>query len=430
MEDWIKSRRGDICIWGTGEKGRKLYYKLKLSSHRNITKFYDNCKDNIGTSLYGIEVVGPEDINGNEYIIIASGAWKEICEQLISYRLKPFEDFLPDFFLGEKIYYEKIFDFKQICMQKKIDYQKLFKGKKIAVFYGNCQTSILGDMISLVHSFCQEYKIVKLPIVSDWNNSDGKGRAVLHALYEDKAFLEAIDLFIYQTVSVNNKFSEILATDYWIAKLKEECKKCHILNLYFTGYFPQVKAINRELLAEIHQNGLFPMEDIYVNDMLQAGMSKEDIIREIVDPNSSIVEPTSILTTINDSLKKLQEREGEVDVKISDYVKKMYREKQLWYSFNHPCEELLIEYLYRILAYLGVKADTLSVTDVVRQCSTLKGQDYPVYPCVAKCIGLKNKEMMFYPNIAIYPNLLLDIESYYNLYIDMLYQMQSVSYEK
>lgn len=92
--------------------------------------------------------------------------------------------------------------------------------------------------------------------------------------------------------------------------------------------------------------------------------------------------------------------------------------EQLFYSNNHPNENLMLEYADRIMHFLGYSSKEMSLTDAYLECGTLKGQDIPLYPSVVKALGLENYEKKFYPNRYLLRDIPLSFGEYIDLYIE------------
>lgn len=264
--------------------------------------------------------------------------------------------------------------------------------KKIAVVYGNCQTTLIEKAMRQHSAFSKEYTVISIPKVCDYVDN----KELLEYFIHDEVFWKQVDLFIYQTVSADNKFSEILSTDEILHKLRPDCKTVNIVNVYFEGYFPQRTDNSKPVLKEVHQSGLFPFGDKYVDPMLQENYSSEKIFSTIFQED--FISEAEIMDGVSKSLNELKTRESAVDVKISDFIETHYKEEQLFYSPNHPCERLMKVYIDRILEFLGYEPEEISDADMILNFGTLKGQDIPIYPAVKKVLGLKKCEKKYYPN--------------------------------
>ena len=281
--------------------------------------------------------------------------------------------------------------------------------KKIACLWGNCQTRILERIFTFYHDFAKEYVIVELPKVFEY---ELYAEIITHLMERD-SFWEHVDLFIYQTVKKNNRFHEIMATEGILRRLRAETVKVNILNLYFTGYFPQM-AERPERKQSVEYHLITYYKDSYIDKMLSSGMRHDMIKAEVM--REDFISADEVLMVALSSLKELAEREKDADVKITDYIIHHYREEQLFYTASHPSEKLLMEYAARIMAYLGYSDGRISITDVYMSCGLLKVPGAPVYPSVIRALGLKKYERRYYLN-KVMVNQPLTFEEHIDLYI-------------
>lgn len=315
--------------------------------------------------------------------------------------------------LNEPLEYKQIFD---ISCGLYPEYKNFLSSKKIAVVYGNCQTGKIEKLLSLSKEFNNDYYVVYIPKVCEYIE---KKDYITHFI-NDNNFFNKINLFIYQKVGVDNRFSSELATDHILEKINREiCKTVCISNIYFDGYFPQYKRNTNSPLKTVHQSGLFPFADKFIDKMISDGMKTDDIVE--VSNSKDMLSEDEINSYIFESFNELRKREKGVDIGISDYLECSYKDEQLFYSPNHPCKKVLEEYVNRILNYIGYDRIEISESDFDICCSTLKGQDIPIYPCVANKIKLKKYEKSFYPNRYLDSNLRLDFCDYIRLYIQTKY---------
>lgn len=399
-----------VTVWGTGKAAREFYYQFRGKCE--IVCFYDNDESKQGTNMYGIPVKKYSGMYLAK-IVIASSFLKEIVPQLLEAGLKPFEHFvLAKHFMGE-IDYEDL----RFLSDRSAEYIKGIFNKKIAVVYGNCQTGVLEAYLRKHKNFSNDYCIVHIPRVYEYACDLSSGK-VLEFFVKDKAFLENVDLFIFQSVSRSNRWSEILNTDDILSKLSKNCQRVHILNLYFKGYFPQMQKNRRNICEDLQQFGLFTMGDKYIDRMLDDKEPVEEILREIL--REDFLTASEIEQNIKESLEELEFREKECDVKIVDFIKDYYREEQLFYFPSHPNEKLMLEYMNRIIEYLGYSRRNISQKDYLMLFGSLKGIDMPIYPSVIKYLGLTEYETLFYPNryMTGFANMVLNITDYLSLYTE------------
>lgn len=339
----------EIAIWGSGSTAKKTYY-LRCRDYK-VVCFYDNNKAKWGSEIYGIPIIKFND-KARLKIIISSVHWKEISGQLMQAGLKPFTDFIPYCFLGNSfISYEELFELGCHNISELI--QELKGQREIAVLYGNCQTAILANILSMEQSFSEKYLIVKIPAVCDYISKGGRHKVCWDHLLEQNEFWKQIGLFIYQKVAVTNRFSEKLATSAIVKKLSAGCRLVKIVNIYFSGYFLQAVRNQHNYMDDIHQSGLYPFGDKYIDEMSAQGLSVDEILEKI--EREDFFSTDAVYKAVEQSLLELKKREEDVDVVISDYISENYDKRQLFYSFNHPINEVLVEYVWRILDFLGLR---------------------------------------------------------------------------
>lgn len=408
-----KSRKS-IAIWGAGAEGKKQY--LKLKNYYHISVFYDSDKSKGGTLIDGISVKQYD--RKKIFIVIAVVQWKEIAMRLEAEKLSLIDDFVPYWMIDESEV-----DFKKLlasCSEHELEKYFLFikQHKKIALIYGNCQTNILKNMLLFHQAFKEKYLVITIPMVHEF-----EGNRQIACIVGANILWQSIDLFIYQKVKLDNKFSEMLAADNLLSKLRNDCQKISISSVYFKGYFLQFKHVTKKVLEEFNPNGLFPFGDKYIDEYMEKERTLEEIesfLEQIA--TEDFLEQDEIEQECENSLQELKQRENNVDVGICDYIEKFYRTVQLFYSVNHPSCDVLYEYANRILVYLGYsRMSQVSETDMNLIFGTLKGLDMTIYPAVIKKLGFKRAESMCFPNRYLADNYLLDFKTYQREYIRNLF---------
>lgn len=134
-----------------------------------------------------------------------------------------------------------------------------------------------------------------------------------------------------------------------------------------------------------------------------------------------IIDREEIMEGVRLSFSELKRREEKADIKISDYIIENYKKRQLFYSKNHPTNDVLIEYTERILQCLGYDTEEkMSGTDFFVKAGTLKGHDLPLYPAVIKALGISDYEDRCYPNRYFNSDVSLSIEEWIRAYICLL----------
>ena len=398
-----------IAIWGAGDIGKRTY--MSISDCYKVEAFYDNDCCKWGDKIDGIPIL--EYTKKEFLIVIATATWKEIAVSLKEMHLEIIKDFIPWWMLEERgVSFVKLLE--ELSSEEINEYfRQVRQKKKVVVIFGNCQTTILSKMVMFNPDFRREHLIIEIPRIYEYDNE-----LLAEKIANSSELWLNVDLFIYQAVSKNNRFSEYMATDNLIKKLRDDCQKICITNMYFNGYFFQCTPINRPILPEINKAGLFLFQDYFVDEEIRKNGTKDiDNIIETVN-GEGYIDSQIVLNKCNESLAELKKREEKVDVKICDWIENKYKEEQIFFSANHPTNALLFEYSNRILEYLGYSVNKeLSETDLYLQFGTLKGEDMPVYPSVIKALNLKKYEKNYYPNRFANADYLLDFASYQREYI-------------
>lgn len=401
-----------IAIWGTGAYAKKVY--MLESKNYEVVCFYDNDKSKWNQEIYGIPVRkwdGRHDIK----IIIASSWWEEIIEQLLKDGLHMLDTVMPYHLVAcQCIHYSDLRAISKRCYDLQFSIQQLKGTRKVAVIYGNCQTLLLREILLLNRSFADQYFVIEIPAVCDYNGGE-EARELWNTLLAHDEFWSQIDLFLCQKVNESNRFSRRLATDNIIKRLSPQCQVVMLVNIFFDGYFIQRTKNENNIMKEVHQSGLFPFGDKFVDDLLKRGISDDDILKQIQD-RAFIAYPI-IEEAVNQSISELKDREKEAAVRISDYIESRYKEKQLFYSPNHPINEVLIEYARRIIRHMELEDQEISEDLVYLKTGCLKGQDVPIYPSVIAALGLKEYDCQYYINRYLEPKFLVGFDEYIRKYI-------------
>ena len=278
----------------------------------------------------------------------------------------------------------------------------------IAIIYGNCQTEIIQRFLAESEGLISKYIIINIPRVCQ------EDETIWNTIIESGIF-SFCSLLIYQIVLDNNRYGKSRSTSNITNLLNENCITVSIPNIYFDGYFPQIEKNTHNILEDVQEDGLFKWGDKFVNKLLLEGKPQNQIIAAVFD--EEYLSGEVIQKCVNDSLENLQKREERTDIKISDFVKSHYRERQLFFAPNHPNNELLLECSVRILTFLGMANDIK--TESVNSFVSLMGEDLVVYPSVIKELGLKQYYNSFFPNRYI-EHLAYSAADYYKLYCETI----------
>ena len=283
---------------------------------------------------------------------------------------------------------------EEICIDLINSAKKTFN-KKAAIIFGNCQTGQLAKILINNPTFYKNYFIIQLPMVCDYND--------LSLKYFQENFWSVCDLFISHHVNENNRFSPLLATKKLSERLPIGASIIFIPNVYFDGYFPQITKNLHNVDLDKHQSGRFPYGDKYVDQFLNnaqaqgGGVNLENLTNYIKMQN--FISESEVIKQIQNSFQALEQREISCNIKMSDIVEARYKKEQIFYSPNHPTQDILIELAKRILKFMDINdVDFENINVLLDVRDSLMGQDIPIYPKVKEILNLENSLEKFFPN--------------------------------
>lgn len=201
----------------------------------------------------------------------------------------------------------------------------------IAVIVGNCQAQLL-EAIFIAHT---DWTVLRIPPVFllDSGHRD-----------EIQSLLSKADYI----------FSQRVTDSYPLEFIRTNELKKHFNNtiswpnIYFSGYFPDIEYIYIDGIGKL----VGPLDDYHPTlllDLYKAGGSVTDAVRAYQGDAFDERYPDPI----NRTLIELESRESGLDTKISDYIRENAHRKKLFFTVNHPINDLLFEMAERLLASAG-----------------------------------------------------------------------------
>ena len=252
------------------------------------------------------------------------------------------------------------------------------ENRKLFMVYGNCQISSIVSLFLTCEDFVENYLLIQVPPIQDFKEEE-------KIMGIRPAILKSLDVFCYQHVRQDNKFSYKLSTDYMTQHLKNSCKRICIPNIYFEGYWPQHIKNKFNPPSKKYKNGLFPYGDKYIMEMWDK-YSVDQIYTRI--STRDFIPSEEILQNYKDTIQELKIREQICDVTISDFIEKNYKENLLFYVPNHPKNIVLSELCHRIAEKIGDLNLQLLDMDIEKAYDN-NGRELPIYPCVKEVLELK-----------------------------------------
>ncbi len=386
-----------VSIWGTGMGGKKMYTFLK--SHAEIVCFYDSDERKRGTFLYDVPIRKWSPNEPSTYIIIASDYWREIIPELVANGLKIFKDFTIHDFLQNDLpkEYSLLCEIQECTGEWNEEDWTRYKGnKKIAVIHGGCKGTSLGVLLSLHPTFADNYIVVETPRELYINSFyPATVREIAFKYMNDVTFLQQIDLFFHEVKDAKKTW--IMDQDIIMSRLNPDCKKVLMSSLRFSGYFPQCRANEKKWIPVLQLYNV-RYRDKYIDTLCKEGCSADEIVKRIASEDYLSSEEVEDFMRVSLSMMELQEKK--IDVKIHDYITEHGYKEQLFYDPSHPNNKVLIEYANRLIQYIFPESerklqDIYCYDELVHSLVQLYLWKTPVYPCVAKALGLKKYEKSY-----------------------------------
>lgn len=191
--------------------------------------------------------------------------------------------------------------------------------------------------------------------------------------------LERCTHFIYQLTPIDT-------LPDWGRLLASKVHAVRFPCLYCEPVWPQHSAGFYDPRQPELQCGLFPYGDSVLLDALKGERSTSAIVDEYLLMDLSTVFPMEKLTA---GWRKLLEKLDEhTDIPVAEYVWTEWRRRRLFWTVNHPSNELVGHILRTLLRGLfGTEISEKAITEALRQ-HEMKYEVQPVHPSIARSLGL------------------------------------------
>ncbi|MEY2912596.1 MAG: hypothetical protein RLZZ184_1905 [Cyanobacteriota bacterium] len=262
--------------------------------------------------------------------------------------------------------------------------------RKKCLVYGNCQSPIISRILCANPVFSLNYEIVKFKPVFKIEKSD---------LEDLKTILQEIDLFIYQPVKSGYRGLEELGTDYIKNLLKPQALSISFHSLYFNSYNPEIIYISKPNAIDDDRVFVSPFGDYHnknIIDMFIRGCQVKDVIKFLSDPEA--LDRLSIQEDLKSSIDELERRECEfgIDVKIASYIRHNYQLKRLFWTKNHPSNDILFYCASNILERLGFLDNKNILMKRLIATEFLDGTYFSIHPAIYRALELSFHNPKFY----------------------------------
>lgn len=276
--------------------------------------------------------------------------------------------------------------------------------KKKAIIYGNCHTSVIKAYLESSGLFCEDYFFYDIPQIQNIKNPD----------YFTPSIFKDCELFIHQSIRLENRYGPEFASENIIKLLKPDCKIISIPNVYHLPmcFFPQYYG-EKEL--RINNKTFF-----FRDKIIDAGIKSGKTIKEIKDDYMLInfYESSEILCMYETFLEKVRKREKDWDIKVSDYIEKEASQKQLFYDPNHPCNCFLKYVSLEVLKILYPNKESYKLDIADAEIFVLDTYEMPICQSVASTFGFpKSTIYRKSGRKVLYKN--MDIDNYIKQYFSM-----------
>ena len=153
---------------------------------------------------------------------------------------------------------------------------------------------------------------------------------------------------------------------------------------YFTGYHPEISYLKDEDNRVISEP--FALHDINILRLYLSGKSVSDAAQAIKD--ESFYSNEFLESNLDSTLKNLEKREANLDIKLSPFIKKTFRDSQLFHSFNHPSSDIL-GYVFSSVLDLVAVAREKEFSELFWNSDVLAQSSFPVYQSVSRGLELE-----------------------------------------
>ena len=363
----------EIATWGTGKRARKFY--LRYRYYFKVVNFIDNFpkKDNLDQ----IDIVLPNQLARKKVkIVIAIDNYKEVCSQCKELGMDFYDDYLPYNFIDFNSL--DLIKFWELIEENEIEkvFQKIIKNHPFCILIGNCQISAIKKMLFTSKQFRETYFILDIPPIHMISQRE------MSIIEKCDFIFRKCSLYITQYINSDNGFFSFYATENMRQLANRHSQFIVIPVLYFDLYFPQTIHQKRRdcLLSEVGVLS-FPYGDCILEE-LSRKYSVEDIVRIVCLEH--FFSDRFLQWMYDTRLEEMQNRENLCDVKIYDYIIKCFRKEQLFYSKNHPCKSIFVEFGQRLLERLGFHDGRVEQIGM----PIMDGWQEIIYPSVASYYGL------------------------------------------
>lgn len=373
----------EIVIFGAGIMAHEFYsqYKDKLNFAFCVTNNSTEWGEKRFCGELDVRQYSAQELKGKYYIVLGVYlAFENIATQLECDGCAVFRDFV-DYKVAEAV----------------------LENKKLALFYGTCILRDVFHSLERVPAFTEQY--VGIFMQGDTREKDTI--AEIRRLYYAK---DLCDAYIY-----NNKLLHAgEAYNMQRRDLPVDCKMISVSKVTFHGYWPQLHdtGYNDNWLFDVMApfdnkfwHLMYTREDANITRLVKEGKSPEEIYK-ILSADDFYSEK-DLKKHIRICFKTLQMAEKGLAVSVGSFIQSRYQRERLYQDFTHPKKVVMWEYVRQVLAHLDIQEERLAEIMESAPEYVHRSSDMPIYPSVAKRLGLSwidaytQYEMITYKGIRL-----------------------------
>ena len=239
------------------------------------------------------------------------------------------------------------------------------------VVVGNCQATALEMMLSTNEEFTKRFELVSFPPVHEFPEALVPE---LHRAVADAAVL------IPQRVDDAYRGGMGLGTDTLMG-IARTSTVVRWPSVYWAGYFPDLFYLRDAARAPV-LDGPFDYHD---RSILQAYACGVDVA-EACSLLEDAARPSDALAWAQEATAELDVRGQDCDVQVASFVASRFREELLFFTMNHPTNQLLAFIAQQIMDLLGLPG---SVDATLMPGEVLGSTFYPLHANHVRALDLR-----------------------------------------
>lgn len=367
----IKNKR--IIMWGTGNTAKGFYkrYCDKLS----IYACTSNDKEIV--PVESLSTIKPcEIVPESDFVIICSIYYDEI-----RYQLMCMDGYEPNVNFMKYNIFEELYDAE-------------VNSKKVLIAVGQCEIREMCQTLDLLCHFKDKYAVIYFDEQQVCAHGNKRGLAETR---ECRNLLEKADYFIKPSVLNPQSMQSFQLLQQYLSK---QCQTITISLFTMDSYWPQdiakERSINKYYVVKNDSKlCAFVERDQVIEKYVDEGYSTKEIMDLIC--KDSFFDYDVVKNNHNSCIKRARIADKISDIKMADFMVHNYNVMKLYCDRGHFNENLLKEYVRRILQLLGDDVSEKELLSMDISCITKYVNELPIYPSAAKILGLEfvNKDTLY-----------------------------------